>query len=287
MATLPPPITHGIACHVAGRAVGRLAQQLHGGHHALGVRAFNVQGTRALRANGHVERIEALLAQLVKGDVLPHVDAAADVDAHLAEHVNLGVHDVLGKLVGRDAVRHHSARLRRPLEHGRRIAHERQVVRARKPSRPCAHDGHLLRESAAGGGRHYLGNETVFGLQVLLGDEALQFVDGNGLVNGAPRTHAASQRRLHTRPHTAGNGFYALDEGAARRGSAPARPCAGILAPRCAPGKPPCRARCPSRGTLDAVVVLVVGVPRRPRPIREWAAAVAGYCTSPSAVGSF
>lgn len=56
------------------------------------------------RADCNVECLEAFLAQLLDGYVLADLNAAAELNAHLAQNVDLGLYDVLADTEGGDAV---------------------------------------------------------------------------------------------------------------------------------------------------------------------------------------
>ena len=130
MATLPPPTTTVrpfTSCSGSASATRRNSTAVET---PLCVLALDARLAAALAADGQVERGEALLAQLVERDVAPDLDAAADLDAHLAQHVDLGCDDVLLQLVGGDAVGHHAAGLLVPLEHDGVVAHVGEIERA-------------------------------------------------------------------------------------------------------------------------------------------------------------
>ena len=140
----------------------------------------------ALAADGHVEALVALLAQAGDRDVLADLHAALDVDADLLHDVDLGLDDVLLQLIGRDAVAEHAAGLLVLLEHRRLVAHGGEVVGAAQAGRAAADDGDLLLPAVLDVGADvHLGDEARLRVQVLLRDELLHRVDGDGLVDGA------------------------------------------------------------------------------------------------------
>ena len=122
---------YDLAAELALSAVG-LMQEVNGSGHALCVLTRNARQARALAANCHVEGLVALCTQLVEGDVLAHFHACAYLHADFAHYVDFRVDDLLVELVGRDTIAKHSARLRILLEHGRVVAHGREVVGAAK-----------------------------------------------------------------------------------------------------------------------------------------------------------
>ena len=93
-----------------------------------------------------IEALVALLAQLVDGEILADLDAALEVDAHLLEHLDLGVDNVLLEAEARDAEGQHAAWHLVFIKHGDVfIAHVRQIVGARQAGRAGTDDGDLLR----------------------------------------------------------------------------------------------------------------------------------------------
>ena len=107
------------------------------------------------------------------------------MDAHLPEHLDLGVDNVLLEAEARDAEGQHAAGHLVFIKHGDVfVAHVRQIVGARQAGRTGADDGDLLRVR--------IGDATVgdnfrdvalVGLELLLGDKLLDLVDGDGAVD--------------------------------------------------------------------------------------------------------
>ena len=162
-----------------------LAQEVHAAIHAGEVLTGHADGCALLRADGEVEALVALLAQLVDGDVLADLDAALEVDAHLLEHLDLGVDHVLLEAEARDAEGQHAAGHLVFIKHGDVfVAHVRQIVGARQAGRAGADDGNLLRVRI---GDAAVGNDfrdvALVGLELLLGDKLLDLVDGDGAVD--------------------------------------------------------------------------------------------------------
>ena len=146
--------------------------------------AGDVELRRLLQADRDVERLVALFAQLLDGDVLADFNAAFELHAHLAQHVDLGLDNVLADAEARDAVDEHAAGHGFLLEHDRAVALNGQEVGAGHTGRAAADDGDLLVKflvCAGVHGRHV----AVLGLHVLLGDELFDLVDGQRLVDGA------------------------------------------------------------------------------------------------------
>ena len=160
------------------------AQEVHAAVDALELLARDAELGRLLCADGEVEALVALCAQLLDGDVLADLDAAAEFDAHLAQDVNLGVEHVFFEAEARDAEREHAAGHRVAVEHGHGVALVGEVVGAAHARGAGADDGDLLRVRAADLVEQL--RHVARGLvQVVVGDEALDLVDGDGLVHVA------------------------------------------------------------------------------------------------------
>ena len=107
------------------------------------------------------------------------------MDAHLLEHLDLGVDNVLFEAEARDAEGQHAAGHLVFIKHGNVfVAHVRQIVGARQAGRAGADDGNLLRvrigDAAVGDD---LRDVALVGLELLLGDKLLDLVDGDGAVD--------------------------------------------------------------------------------------------------------
>ena len=166
---------------------GDRPQEVHGHRHAGALLAGHARKPASLTANRQVERLEALRAQLVEGHVAPNLHVIAELRAHRLDDGDLGCNDVLLQLVAGDSVGEHAARTGAPLEHHGVVALLGQVVGAREARRARAYDGHALGEVAlhlgAHLGRHVAGRRVELGL----GHELLDLVDGHRAVDGAAR----------------------------------------------------------------------------------------------------
>ena len=78
-------------------------------HDVFSVFAWDVHLSAVLKSDSREETFESLFAKLGDRDVFADFDAAADLDAHFAEDIDLSVHDFLLKTEIRDAERHHAA----------------------------------------------------------------------------------------------------------------------------------------------------------------------------------
>ena len=174
----------------AALAEGRVMAEVHGTqevHAAVDARellARDAELGRLLRADGDIEALVALRAQLLDGDVLADFDAAFEFNAHLAQDVDLGVEHVLFQAEARDAEREHAAGHRIAVEHGHGVALVGEVVGAAHARGAGADDGDLLRVRAADLVEQLRHVARGF-VQVMVGDEALDLVDGDGLVHAA------------------------------------------------------------------------------------------------------
>ena len=178
---------------------------------ALGVIAGDVQSAAGLQAHGHIEALIALLPQLGNGHVLAHLHAAAELNAHLPQHVDLRLDHVLLQPEAGQAVFQHTAQAALLFKHGGAIALLRQVIGAGQARRAAADDSDLLVERAVYLGDHLLRHEPGGGVQVLLGDEALHLVDGHRLVHGAPGAGVLTAAVADAAAH-GGEGILPLDQ---------------------------------------------------------------------------
>ena len=109
------------------------------------------------------------------------------MDAHLLEHLDLGVDNIFLEAEARDAEGQHTAGHLIFIKHSDVfVAHVRQIVGTGQAGRAGADDGDLLRvrigDAAVGDD---LRDVALVGLQLLLGDKLLDLVNGNGAVNVA------------------------------------------------------------------------------------------------------
>ena len=241
-----------------GRKVDLLCK-VHAGHDALGVVAGNAETSAVLQTDGNIEPFVALRAQLGDGDVPADIHTAAEFHAHLAQNVDLGLHNVLFETEVRNGVHQHAAETGRFVEHGRTVALLGEEVRAGHTRRPRADDGDLLIESALDLRDDLFGDKARGGFEILLGNEALDLIDGDGLIDGAAGAGVLAAAVADAAAY-GGEWVFALDElerfavlalrgelqialhGDVRRARRLARGRAGIVA-------------------VDAVVVAVVDVP--------------------------
>ena len=99
-----------------------LAQKVDGHGHVLGILARNAGKAAALAANSHVEGLKALLAQLVERHVATDLHAIAELGAHQANNLDLGLDDVLLQLKAGNTVGEHTARALILLEYNGLVA---------------------------------------------------------------------------------------------------------------------------------------------------------------------
>ena len=163
-----------------------LAHEINAAVNALQSLAGNTERGGLLCADAEEEALVALSAQLVERDILADLNAASELNAHLAQNVDLGVHNVLFKAEAGDAGGEHAAGDLILLEHGHGVAHVGKIICAAQTGRAAADDGDLLIIALAGlTVSAQRGNIARFGMQLLLGDELLDLVDSDGIVDSA------------------------------------------------------------------------------------------------------
>ena len=160
-----------------------LAQEVDGHGHILGILTRNTGKAATLAANSHVEGLKALRAQLVERHIAADLHAVAELGAHQADDLDLGLDNILLQLKAGNAVGEHAARALVLLEHDGLVALLGQVEGAGQTSRTGADDGDLLIEAAGARRGHHRRDITGRGVQITLGDELLDLVDSHGLVH--------------------------------------------------------------------------------------------------------
>ena len=176
---------NGAACHLIALVCAHGTEEVHSGHDALSRFAVHACKASALTADGDVEGLVALVAELLNGDVLANFHAAFDLHAHGADHVDLSVDDILLQLEAGDTVAEHTAGTLVLLEDHGAVALLGEIEGAAEARGACADDGHLLGEETVEGGDNLLGDKAGLGLEILLGDELLHLIDGDGLIDAA------------------------------------------------------------------------------------------------------
>ncbi len=167
------------------------------GDDAFRVLTLDAGFSGALAADGDVEGFVALISQFLDGDVLTDFDAAADLDTEFLDDVDLSSNDVLLEFVGRNAVDHHTAGLVMFLEDGGFVTLLSEIVGSGQTGRTGADDGNFLVPlGQLVGLDDDLGDEAGLFEEVALGDELLDFIDGDGFVDGAAGTGYRHDRRL-------------------------------------------------------------------------------------------
>ena len=161
-------------------------QEVDAGHNAGQLVAGAADLCALGRADCEVECLEALLTQLIKGDVLADLNAGLELYAQILENLDLGIDNVLFEAEGWDAHGEHAAERLFLFVNGHGVALDCEIVCAAQAGRACTDDGDLLLIGLADLIDH-LGNEAVLGLKILLGDELFDIVDSNGRVDVAAR----------------------------------------------------------------------------------------------------
>ena len=190
-----------------------LMEEVHGGQNALGVLAGDIGFPAALAADGEIKGLVALAPQVIQGHILADLHAAANLHAHLPQHIDFRLDDRPVQLVAGDAVGQHAAGLLVLFKDGGLVAHLRQEESAAETCRASAHNGDLLVKAAGLDlGGHNFRDVPGFGVQILLGDELFHLVDGNGLIHGAPGAGILAPAVADPSADR-GEGIHTLDEG--------------------------------------------------------------------------
>ena len=187
-------------------------QEIDGGGCTLQGLSWDARQFASLAADGHIEAFITLLAELLYGDVLADFHTSANLHTNLAHDVDFGLDDIFIQFIGRDAIAQHAARLFALLEHGRFVAHGGEVVGTAQSCGTATDDGNLflpvfLNIRANIHFRHKAG----FSFEVLLGNELLHRIDGNGLVDGATGAGILATTVAHATADGR-EGVLALDE---------------------------------------------------------------------------
>ena len=192
-------------------AAVNLAKEVDGHGHILGILARNTGKATALAANGHVEGLKALLAQLVERHIATDLHAIAELGAHQANDLDLSLDNVLFQLKAGNAIGEHATRALVFLEHDGLVALLGQIESAGQASRTGTDDSDFLVE-AAGTRRSHHGRDIAGRcVQIALGDELLDFVDSHGGVHTAAGAGILTAAVAHTAADS-GQRVLALNE---------------------------------------------------------------------------
>ena len=210
--------SHVAAAHHDGAAGQRvdlatvdLAQKVDGHGHVLGILARNTGEAAALAANGNIKGLKALLAQLVERHIATDLHAIAELGAHQANDLDLGLDNILLQLKAGNAIGEHAARALILLEHDGLVALLGQVESAGQAGRTGTDDGDLLVEAAGARRGHHRWDIAGRGIQIALGDKLLDLVDGHGLVHATAGAGILAAAIAHTAADS-GQRVLALDE---------------------------------------------------------------------------
>ena len=192
-------------------AAVNLAKEVDGHGHVLGILARNAGKAAALAANGNVEGLKALRAQLVERHVATDFHAIAELGTHQANNLDLGLDNILLQLKAGNAVGEHAARTLVLLEHDGLVALLGQIEGTRQAGRTGTDDSDLLIE-AAGTRRSHHGRDIAGRcVQIALGDKLLDFVDCHGGVHTAAGAGILTAAVAHAAADS-GQRVLALDE---------------------------------------------------------------------------
>ena len=201
----------GAAGQCIDLATVNLAQEVDGHGHILGILARNTGKAAALAANGNVEGLKALRAQLVERHVATDFHAIAELGTHQANDLNLGLDNILLQLKAGNAVGEHAARALVLLEHDGLVALLGQIEGAGQAGRTGTDDGDLLIEAASTRRGHHGRDIAGRGVQIALGDKLLDFVDSHGGVHTAAGAGILTAAVAHTAADS-GQRVLALNE---------------------------------------------------------------------------
>ena len=176
----------GAAGQCVDLAAVDLAQEVDGHGHILGVLARNTGKAAALAANSHVEGLKSLRAQLVERHVAADLHAIAELGTHQANDLDLGLDNILLQLKAGNTVGEHAARALILLEYDGLVALLGQIESAGQTGRAGTDNGDLLVEAAGTRRGHHRRDIAGRGVQIALGNELLDLVDGHS------GTHAAT-----------------------------------------------------------------------------------------------
>ena len=188
-----------------------LAQKVDGHSHVLGILARNTGKAAALTANSHVEGLKALRAQLVERHIAADLHAVAELGAHQADDLDLGLNDILLQLKAGDTVGEHAARALVLLEHDGLVALLGQVEGTGQAGRTGTDDGDLLVEAASTRRRHHGRDIAGRSIQIALSDKLLDLVDSHGGVHAAAGAGVLAAAVAHAAADS-GQRVLALDE---------------------------------------------------------------------------
>ena len=192
-------------------AAVNLAKEVDGHGHVHGILDRNTGKAAALAADGHVKGLKALRAQLVERHITTDLHAIAELGTHQANDLDLGLNDVLLQLKAGNAVGEHAARALVFLEDDGLVALLGQIESAGQAGRTGTDDGDLLIKAASARRRHHGRDVAGRGIQIALGDELLDLVDGHGGVHTAAGAGILAAAVAHTAADS-GQRVLALNE---------------------------------------------------------------------------
>ena len=161
-----------------------LTQEVHAAEYALQLFAGNAERSRLLCTDGKAEALVAFLTQLLNGNIPADLNAASELHTHLADDVDLGIEHILLQTEVRNAECQHAAGHLVAVEHRDGVALLCQIEGAAQSRGARADNGDLFGEGFAGLVDHLRDAAGLF-VQVMVGDEALDLVNGDGLVHTA------------------------------------------------------------------------------------------------------
>ena len=180
-----------LALQIGRITAGDVAQHLHRVIDPPLVLALDAEIAAAVRAQRQHDRRVPLVLQALDGEVAAQLHVLPERHARAPDVLDLGEERLPRQAVGRDAVGHHAAGPRHPLEHGDVVAALRQPQRGRQPARARADNRHLdvlLRRHLGRQPRH---------VEQPVGHETLGLADGDRLVDVPAAAALLAERRAH------------------------------------------------------------------------------------------
>ncbi len=182
---------HHPAAHLDPPPQPHVLEELDALQHARDVLVLDAERGAVPGAQRQEDRVLALVSQGGDGEVPAEVHVGRELHPEVEDLRDLRVEDLLGEAVLGDAVAEHATRLGLGLQDLHRVALFGQVVRTGETTGTCADDGDALAVRRRG-----LGLERLRHAQIQVGDEALDVVDADRLVDlaAAAPAHLAGTR---------------------------------------------------------------------------------------------
>ncbi len=109
-----------------------LVKEVNGYFNTVCIFTRNTRQATALTAYCDIEGFVALFSKLIYSNIFTDLDAALYLDSELSYYIDFSIDNILFKLIRRDTVAHHTARLLAFLEDSRLISLCCKIICARK-----------------------------------------------------------------------------------------------------------------------------------------------------------